>query len=83
VTLDQSSNPLKQVAGLIQKLSYRDMQLFASDLATFIKDAGEPTSLNMASALLKAADHLLAGHGAPVATDIIGSSTADRQVYRR
>jgi hypothetical protein len=55
----ERDNPLKTIAGLIQKLSYRDMQKLSEALVQAF--AGENKgSMEMASALLKVADQTLA-----------------------
>lgn len=56
---DNSRAALKQIAGLIQKLSYRDMQSLAETVNIQL-NIGDVPKAEMASVLLRAADALLA-----------------------
>ena len=65
---NERADPLKHIAGLIQKLSYRDMQRLGASLARSLPviESGsrvDANTLKVAEALLNTADELLAGPG--------------------
>lgn len=55
-----ATGPIKQIAGLVQKLSYRDMQSLSNKIAVAIKqEHGTVKSEHLTEALLKFADEIL------------------------
>ncbi len=53
------SGSLKQIAGLIQKLSYRDMGTLATKLSEAFKEGDELSAPTIAQAMLDIADDIL------------------------
>lgn len=86
---DQAPAQLKAIAGLIQKLSYRDMLTFGEHIAKALEGRDGYKAADIVAATLAASDGII-GHGIPVATGQVGGhepldfgSNANRQVYKR